>query len=206
MNPPLLFTPINASAAKDLTFRHRYAPQQWLTTQCCQQWDSERGLLSVDFHSFNYSIPFSPPFMGRKLATATYLPSADVAAVPLRSQSPCPAAADFMPSKKQPCMRLWENFGMTVCSFVFVSIDVWGGERRKGRRRRPSKPLVTPRASFMFLHEPLRAARVANSSRTMGPRAHIGLVFFFLPFINLGLVGAFLRFAWSQETQEVCDL
>lgn len=92
---------------------------------------------------------------------------------------------------------------MRVCSFVFVSVDVW--RRRKGRRRRPSKPLRTPRVSFTFLHEPLRTARVANSSRTLGPRAHIELVFY-PPFINLGLVGAFLRFGWSQETQEVCDL
>lgn len=73
-----------------------------------------------------------------------------------------------------------------VCRFVFVFVKLWEKKKRGG-----TSSFRSARDSSCFLHVSPRAAaaRAANSSRTVGPRAHIGLVFVvFFSFINHGLV------------------
>lgn len=56
---------------------------------------------------------------------------------------------------------------MQFCLCLCVAL----GEEKEGGGRRPSDPLVTPRVSFMFLHEPLLHALKTRPAHW--DRAHI---------------------------------
>lgn len=64
------------------------------------------------------------------------------------------------------------SFCMSVCVQVCLCLcEALGEEKEGGGRRRPSDPLVTPRVSFMFLHEPQLHALQTRPAQW--DRAHI---------------------------------